>query len=276
MIISEVLKLVQTIALINIIFMLAGLLFDVELFQSYPYSERFGVNGIFARTSEASFIYIFCIILSYFELNRKDKGISIKFITYLTASLLIGTKAILLFLALLVFIHFTYKVSKNTKALFYSVIATFVILSIKFYNQMIDFIFAKTPFWERVYMDYGILGVITSTRNRNFTSSMEYIKDNWNWINYLFGGYDFLNKRPEMEFVDIFLFFGFFGLLVYLWAINHFFLKEIKDKIKFSILVEFLIVVTFVGNFFSSVLIGMIFYLISFKLKDKEHAKNIV
>ena len=112
---------VLVIGVINGLFMIFGFLFDYEILKAYAYSQRFGYNGFLLKTSEASYLYILLIITTYYDyLYNKAKGVLCLY--FILISFLIGTKAVWLFVALLILIHFLYHKKKTIKIYFrYSV-----------------------------------------------------------------------------------------------------------------------------------------------------------
>ena len=67
---------------------------------------------------------------------------------------------------------------------------------------------------------------------KNFLS---YIKNNWNLVNYLFGGFNQWNYMVEIDPFDVFGLFGLIGFLIYY---NIFFkILGIKKKVGFNLLI---------------------------------------
>ena len=57
--------------ILNSILILAGLLFEIDLFHTYI-GKRFGFNGIFNMPSDNNYIYVLYAIINCFYLKYKD------------------------------------------------------------------------------------------------------------------------------------------------------------------------------------------------------------
>lgn len=104
-----------------------------------------------------------------------------------------------------------------------------------------------------IYQNNGFITAFMSFRNNLLIDYMEsVVKSNWTPFNFIFGGGIFHEIRPEMDFIDSYLFFGIFGPLVYIFIFRKYlFNYKIKSPIVYFFL--FLIIVL---CFFSS---GVIF-----------------
>ncbi len=257
---QDFVKIFKNVIYVNSVLILIGYLFEIEFFRSYPYSLRFGYDGIFSKNGEAAYYYIFCISILYYEyvLNKKKRYL-IKLIIISSISLLIGKKSILLFLFLLSITHVIF-VMKKKKILFFSVISAIIGL-IFFKNNIGRLIFKMFPFWENVYNRYGLLGTLTSKRSTMLTDFIDYMIHEWNTLNYLFGIGEYEKHKIEFEFFDVFMFFGLIGVFVF-WLLFKKYFYNRSNRLSVCLLMNILITSFFSGALFISVTGMMFFYMV--------------
>jgi len=269
----EVLYLIRNLFIIvgitNSIFILMGMFFDFEIFRSYRYTNRFGYNGFFVKTSETSYLYILLLITSYYEYIKTYKKTKLLLMLYFVfISLLIGTKAVWMFLVLLIFIHFVF--NKKSVIRYFSIFGIIIItfLSFLFDKEIINIIVNSFSFGPSLYAERGFFSVLTSTRDLLMSNAYLYVQENWNWINYLFGGIDFFKYEVEFEFVDLFLFFGSVGLIVYLLFLKRVFFSSYIEKYKVLLFIALLLVTAFAGNFFKSIICSLLAYVVFYSMEN--------
>ena len=237
-------KIFEYILLLNSILILVGLVADVPFFHTY-HGSRFGYNGLMVTSAASTYFYI--IGLSYF-LARYQKGVvgNWKFWFIAIASMIVGTKSIMLVLAGLGFFYIIKYVSSPKFKLVLLAIAVFIVLGFGYYLFFINSIFK----W--ITENEGVLTSFLSLRDQvliDFT--LPYIQENWNFWNYLFGGVSNFELRPQMEFIDVFFFWGILGGAAYLYFYSKsFFQYKVKDIVSMFILFLILIIIFLAGNFF--------------------------
>lgn len=228
---------------LNSVVIIIGFLFHIELFRSYEYSERFGFSGLLSKPGEASFLYMTAIICNYYLWSLYRENIFLlKTILFITISLFLGQKKIFLFLFLLMLVHIIYKFKYRRIAL--TALSSSLIIMYFFRNYLIISIIKLSPFWEASYQQNGLLYVITSFRNVLLERAHIHVEENWNFLNYIFGGIKLGVYKTEFGFADVFFFFGIFGILYYIYIFSLF----IKNKQQFTIA---LISTLFITSFFS-------------------------
>jgi len=214
----------EKIVIFNSIMILVGVLFDVALFQTY--NTRFGYNGLFMTPSIGTYFYALALTyFSYKYLYEKQKLLELILVGIVC--FLVGTKALLLFFALTgVHVFFAKKLYKSK--LFYTVALGSVLLFLVFKKTIIGFLVQKFDVLFNVYQDYGLITMLTSLRDKNFQEDfIPLVYEKWHALNFLFGGTDFEVYRVEFEVLDLFLFFGIIGTILYLW---HYFTKVLVFK----------------------------------------------
>ncbi|WP_158629439.1 hypothetical protein [Flavobacterium microcysteis] len=251
----------------NSLLMLIGFFFDIEIFKAYYYSNRFGFNGLIRNATHASYICIIYII--YFYISYKDKPSKTSGILLLISvfvSLLLGTKAVLLFLFLLS-IYWLISLRKYLLIItFSSLLVIFILFFDKFMN---GFIKEHSYVLYDVYKKDGIITMLFSYRNESILKEFyPYITQNWTTFNYIFGGAEFNLHRTEFEFLDLFWFFGIAGMMFYLYA----FLKHIlnfKIFLTHIPIILLFIIIFLAGSFFSSITTMTFFLALIVFLKKK-------
>ncbi len=219
----------EKIIIFNSLLIILGVVFKIPFFQTYSF--RFGYNGLFMVPSISTFFY--ALALTYFTnrfLHSKDKTAELILVSIIC--FLVGTKALLLFFLLTALHVFIVKKMYRNKWFY---IVSFCVLIVgflfrKYIFSIVSSIF-KTIF--SVYKEHGLITALTSYRNEKLQDNfVPLIEEKWSWVNYLFGGTDFVPYRVEFELFDVFLFFGIIGTIVYLF----FYFKHI---IKFKYLIPF-------------------------------------
>lgn len=195
----------QRFLTINAVLIIAGAVFDVSIFESYPLSGRWGYSGFLWHLSFHSITYgIFLLYL----LEQKKKAWSFIFLFSL-ALLLLGQKAGLLYVLLI----FTVGVVTN-RYFQVGIIASGVAL-VGSAPLWLPYVVAISPFWENVYNKHGVWGVLLSLRNENIENIWGIISPQLSVFDVMFGGAIRFPTRIEMMPFDILIFFGVLGLLLF-------------------------------------------------------------
>lgn len=261
----QIVKRFKQILYINSILIITGLLLKIELFRSYPGTARFGYDGIFTKDGEAVYYYGFFICILYFEyISKKTKNSLLKLMAICLISILIGKKALLLFLFVLLVGHIAIWL-KKAKQLLYATVPIILVL-VFFRNKIMDTFFKLLPYWKSMYDKYGVFGALTSTRSNLAENFINYVISDWGVVNYLFGAGQYEMHKVEFEVVDLFLFFGTLGLLVYTILFKRYFYNA-KLIVKNTLLSCILITSFFCGGLFISVMCMMFFFVV-FKWLD--------
>lgn len=238
-------SILTSIFLFNSIFVLIGFFFDLEYLKSYPYTERAGALGLLNAHTFAMYFYFFVIIYlySYRKVSRLNYY---KLIYAIIISLFLGKKAVVLFLTLLALYHI-YVIVKIKLKVLVSILGTGLVLVIGFRNQLINLFLELFPFWEKLYQDNGLLSILTSTRSDTLINVSGQISNNWTFFNYIIGGAVLPDYRVEFGIIDLFIFFGVIGVLIY-YLIFKDILKPL-DKTHKALVLIVLLTSFFVGGF---------------------------
>lgn len=247
------LKLLLTIFWLNIIFILIGLVFNVQEFQTYFYGDRFGYKGLFARSTHVSYMFLFVLIYYYFNWQtHKIKREFFYFILVAILSIFVGTKRIYFGMALLAMFHIFYN-KLYMKRIFYVVLIGIVAFLIVFRSSLYNIFVQPFDLFIEIYRDEGFLSSFSSFRSDlliEYTQNL--MKNHWTILNYVFGGGLFHLVRPEMDIIDSYLFFGVFGPIIYAFIFRKY-LFNFKTK---NPIISFYIILIIILAIFSS---GIIF-----------------
>ena len=204
----------EKIVLLNSFFIITGFIFNLKIFSTY--SSRFGFNGLFMVPSITTYFYALALTYfsyQYIKFNKKK----LELLLVIIIALLVGTKALLLFLVLtLTHLFFVKKIYKMK--LFYLFSSISIIVIVSNINLVINFLKNRYETLFRVYENHDLITMLTSYRNLRLKENfMPVITENWSFINYLFGGTDFVEYRVEFELFDVLLFWGIIGSILYFY-----------------------------------------------------------
>lgn len=217
---------------------LLGFLFDIPLFKTYR-NERFGYTGFIPATNEASLFWLIALFYSFYT-YRKTKTIY-PLIASIIGNLLLGTKAswLVLIIGISWFIYHFYP--KKGRKLVVSLSVLLIFLSVIYSKKISDYINSLEIFSFFIYrLDKSdAFSVFLSGRDEFFYRFIDTLSE-WSFTNYLFGGISMKNGDyviTEMDILDIIMFLGFLGSIIYLLIYKHIFSKINKDyKYIFSIM----------------------------------------
>ncbi|WP_034060361.1 hypothetical protein [Lacinutrix jangbogonensis] len=232
----------EYIMLFNAFMIIVGVLFNVEAFHSYL-GDRFGFNGLFVSTATGSYAYCIALIC-LFAKYKKAVFKKIPNLIIIFSMFFIGTKVCYLFLFSF-FVIYLWKYMRFNK----KIVGCLLLL---FSCMCVYFVFFKFGIFNEIRQKHGLMSSLMSYRDVLFLErTLPFIKGNWSIVNYLFGGVSDLKTKSQMEFVDIFYFFGIIGGFFYYSVFFKAFLI-FKPNIYITILLSVLfIIVLLAGNFFS-------------------------
>lgn len=266
-------NLIGKILFLNTFLIIFGVISDFEVFKSYPYSLRFGSDGLFNKVNEVSYLYIIYIITLYYSYLHKKTPLW-KLLYVALASLLLGTKIIIFFLVAVCVVHFLF--INKYKGTFRIIAIPIIFLFICYFNEILEFIFGVSPFWSDLRTQYSLKTLIFSTRNLLAFSNYEYIVNNWALTNYLVGGpfYSIDFTRTRMDILDLFIHFGLLPTIIYLFLISKYFIY--KNRQILNTLCGLLILSGFLaGGLFLRVSAIIYMFLALYNLNDRYKEQNI-
>jgi len=231
----------EILIIINSIIIIIGFIFDINLFQSYLQGNRFGYNGLILSSSQASYIYIIAICVFLYGMKWVTSTINfVKVLIVLCAALLIGTKAIYVFITFVFFITALKFFNKSFSFFLFiaSLLGLFIVL-------------LSTDSFYTVVERTDVITTLLSYRNELLLNRlMPYIQENWKIINYAFGGVVDVRTKSQLGFVDLIYFFGILGSIIYIYLYKKLFISFKLNLYNKVLLFGLCTVICFSGNFF--------------------------
>tara|TARA_R110001583_G_scaffold123833_7_gene275310 strand:+ start:1279 stop:2352 length:1074 start_codon:yes stop_codon:yes gene_type:complete len=228
--VERLLKIFEFFFFVNLLAIIIGFFFEIRVFQTYYLGNRFGYKGIYSNSGQTSLFFILMMFYYSHKLLFQgfNKWILLKLLLTISISLLIGTKRIYFFLPILIF-YYLFFLNGIRKLNTYKIAGFVVVIGFVFFDK-IKLIATNTfSLFYKIYEEKGFISSFTSFRSDLISDIIsERVIPKWGFLNYLFGGLGFSHGRSEMGFIDLFLFFGIVGLILYLY-----FYKIILD-FKFS------------------------------------------
>lgn len=258
---KKVYNIMTSIFILNILAIFLGFIFELPYFESFHNMDhRPGYNGVFIAGNESSFVLICMISFFYFRVFYENNSKLLLFIAII-ASLLSGMKAVYIFLVLLGLFHF-FNRAKLKNILFLSPLFLIALYFIVNYLQSEHF-YNLIEFFMVTLEEKGFFYMIISGRNTIVANEGAMILENWTFLNYLIGGQNIVQFIMEMDFFDLFFFFGLLGMILYLGLFYQSFMKGLMQY-KFFIFFFFtlLTLAFFGGHFFKSPTTALYFTLV--------------
>ena len=262
--------------IVNSILIFVGYFFKVDIFETYFVTgNRFGYQGFLLYHSEAGYLYFIAINLAYYFLRKRKTVIRyLVLILLFLSSFLIGTKKAF-FLSIIFLIYFiidNYKHLKQKTTYYY--LLGFLLLIFVARKFFLDIFVKQFVLFEKLYIEKGFFTSFTSLRNvllrKNF---LPHINECWGILNHVFGGPKFSNGRTELEFFDLYLFFGIVGFFVYYRVLKKLLIN--KDRQIYFIVFALIFATAFAGNLFASLNTMIILY-ITIKFIDSKTDVNFL
>ncbi len=212
---------------INVWAIFIGFVFDIEFFKSYPYTPRFGYNGFILVTT----ITMVSLGIYYHQYVTKQQY-AFRLLVTLIATLLIGKKMMILYVALIVihYLYISYRKFFYMVALLGSLLGGYILYD--FQNIITYF-----PFWKDIYDEKGLLSTLTSLRTDLLAEALVFVKQYWSVFTLFSGSLFFPVLSTEFGIVDIFFFFGLTGVVVFFLFIKKILLLKQQPAYNYIIII---------------------------------------
>jgi hypothetical protein len=260
---------------LNATLIIYGFITNNKFLSTYNNIYRFGYDGLIFAQNEASFIFIFALTIVYYR--RFYLGIKEYFFwIVLIPSFFVATKAVYLYIVLLLIFHIFQKVAlKNILIFAGAVIVSGYLIFSKLINEIVENSWAVFMY---MYNKGGLWNALLSGRNMFINEKLiPLITETWLLPNFVFGGQDVTAHYIEMGFIDLFLFFGMLGSIVYLFVFYKIF-NIIAYSLRFKIFfgLSLFIIITTAGHFFESGIVGIhfVFLLLISRIKPQKFNKE--
>ena len=239
-------RIFELIVLIELVTVMAGYAFDIDIFSSYG-QRRFGYKGFIPAQNEVSGFFIIAFFYFLAKVITYNRDL-FKLILVLLGAVMTGTKALLI-LPLITFLLVLYWLLRRRVRKTYLVLGVvfFVLVGITLFEM--DYVLERISptieyytYWV-VSKSYSPLNLVASGRDsyisRFFSDYLPY----FNVLNYLFGGLDLSNFSTETDVIDVFARLGLVGGAVFYL----FYLKTLIGSTRSHSLARVLFVITWMG-----------------------------
>lgn len=243
----------KNIFLFNGSLALLGLLFKIKLFSIVPLgSSRFGYDGLIISGNEASIFYLLGLFVFYYDWRFRKKSYYALLLTVLFC-FLTGMKAVILGMVLLFLYHLftTLSVKRLTKLFIVTFfVGATLIVSLARLQELFGY-------YYYFLQEKGFEYMFTGGRNTLIESRVIPFLSKWDPINYLIGGQNISNAEhylalTEMDFIDIFLFFGIMNGILFLALYWKIIIGKIRSRFYLFCVFVFCLLAFFAGHYFTS------------------------
>lgn len=245
---------------INNLLILLGATFSLSLFKTYS-GERWGYNGLVMASSNSTYLYLVALLYFFIRFPQTYFKKPLFWLSII-AAFCTGTKSIYLGVLLFGLIALiTFQLPKKIKWP--------LTLGLMLIGIASMFLLFSSELFTGIIQEDGWLSAILSYRDDLLIEeTLPYIQENWRTIHYFIGGLSQPLVRPQMELIDLFLYFGGVGMLLYLYLFFKNYFNFSLDTREISFYVVLLMVPLITGNFFYNASVPV--YLILLKLVMRE------
>jgi len=259
----DIKQLFECFIVVNSICVILGAIFDISMFSAYnpgnkitEYVPRYGYKGLLFGVNEITGIYFLSLAHYYREMltYKRFKKILPFFILFISA-FLTGAKATLLGL----FMISAFYLYQYFRKLFFFVFVplvtlTIIIVATRYMDVVMDVL-------STISTSDSLLTVLTSGRSDYVEHNYYFISTHWSFFNYIFGDG---SLYTEMDFFDLYLFFGL-GAVLYLALYIKTFVKYERSNHTVPVLVLMLLLAFVNGHMLQSAVfpVFLVLFLIS-------------
>lgn len=211
-------KVFEILVGVEVLSVLIGYVFDLEVFASYQGFRRFGFKGLIPAQNEVSGFFVIAFFYFLWKVIDSRQG-GVKLIVILIAALLTGTKVTLLLPIALSLYIIRWLVNLRVSKVTLSIIAIVLALVVFAILQM-DYILARIAPTISYYSytlgeGYSYFDLFASGRHFRVETFVSEFLSQFGFFNYLFGGHDLTALSVESDPVNVFARFGLLGSIVF-------------------------------------------------------------
>jgi hypothetical protein len=244
---KHIYRLFEYIYVLFAFLVLGAFFFKLDCFLTYG-DIRFGYKPPYAPHNEITLFWIIGILYFCSKLFKKKRKVDLfVLVLIIGASMLLGTKAIYLFLVCFSFfiVFFVFQMDLKQRILL-SAISLMLISAILYFTKILNL-------FIEIYKVKGLLYSITSMRNVLFKERVYELVAKWEWYNFFIGGTFRRIPVTEMDFVDLYLMFGIIGSFIYFLILRKTVFAFSKwNRFGVFFVVQFMLIGGMAGHFFSS------------------------
>ena len=262
-------RIFETFFIINNAFIFIGFLFKIKMLSTYdPYGEygegwRFGYKGLIWGQNAVAAIYTLGIAYFFRERFLYQQSKTIMLVTTCIAAILVGTKATLLTLFLIGgYYLYTYRV-KTLILLIFPALAGLTYFIILYWQILQD---KYLSFLVEKYKTMDFYAFLTSGRSDYLSKTTVYVSEHWNLLNYITGdAFSYI----EMDFFDLYFYFGVASLIYLYVYIKIFFIKD-TSRSNIYFFVVWMAMAFVAGHIINSAVVPIFFLLFVFSARARK------
>jgi hypothetical protein len=220
-------KIIETFFTINNALILLGFAFKIKIFSTYDThdefgeSARFGYKGLIWAQNGVAAIYTLGMAYLFRECVKYNRPKIILLLSTCIAALFIGTKATW-FTFILLAGYYLYKYKIRTLIL---IIIPVLVGVVYLFGVYWSYVKEKyLAFMVVQYEQNDFYSFFTSNRNNLLLKQISHISTDWNWLNFIVGD---AISYCEMDFFDLYF---YFGISAFLYLFVYFKIFFFKDK----------------------------------------------
>ena len=242
-------SIIKYFVILNGIAIVIGIVFNIIVFQTYQ-GNRFGFNGLILSQGLTPYVYLCAILIFWVTKNRE------MLVLTLILSLFSGVKAVYLFefVLLSLLILNSAEIRKMSKIL---------LISLVFISAFsMGLIILSQELFKEIVLRDGWLSALSSHR---IDYTLELLNNiNKSNFNVFIGALSLTKVRLELQMLDILLFLGVFGVIIYIYIIKSFYVKMINSDNSKIFFVTTICLSLFIGNLTYIPMASILFYLTLF------------
>lgn len=271
---KKIINIFKKVFIFNGSLAIIGSLFNIKLFSTFPIGAlRFGYDGLIFAQNEASIFYLLGLFLFYYDWKVNKRPLK-QLVFVLFICVLTGMKAVFLGVILLLLFHFFSRMTvKKTLYLVTGVVLSGIVLGLSISKLKVTF-----GYFFYFFQKKGFLYTVLGGRNSFIESRVIPYLERLDVVNYIFGGQNVSNVNDylalvEMDFIDIFLFFGILNGFGFLYLYKKNIIGVVQNNFFYFVIFVFFLLSFFSGHFFTSsvnpIFIIIVFSYINSSINDK-------
>ncbi|ASB49421.1 hypothetical protein [Alkalitalea saponilacus] len=250
---------------IQVFVVIMAFMFNWKLFWAYNH-HRFGFSGLILAPNEATFFYVLAaVFLLHQWVQSKQPFYLILLGGVLVASVLLGAKAIYIYMISFFFYYYIYYFKINRRFFIWSGLIAFSLIT-----YLVVFV-EVIVFMQNVAEKHGLITLVFSARDVLFAERVPLVLENWSWYNFMLGGVNPATSFTELDVVDMFLFGGILGSVLYYWGLFRTLFRFPRgNHLGWFLVIQYFLIGGLAGHVFASGINGTYLALVCVLLQREE------
>ena len=279
---SWLFKVFEFLILIQLLSILIGFIFDIDLFHSYSSFKRFGYKGLIPARNELSGFLLISFFYFVWKVKTYGRGVLSLFLV-LISGLLTGSKVAISLPIIFTLLLGYWSLIRNKRYVFFIVLFMFLVfftLVIWQWDYILQLITPTINYFKQ-QLAYGhnpsLLSIFFSGRDLLVKNLLNDLHSNLNLVTMFFGGHELSKLSSETDLIDTFLFIGLLGTMIfYIFYIKTLLYCEGKRGfIQLLFVITWLIVSTFAGHLVFSAINSSYLAILVLAFSRHETGKNV-